>query len=644
MSSFYGGKQGRSYRIVEHYDSVQDMVAKFREGNNYTDVGYGEYVIIDTIINRNSKSDPENGLLYRRGNNFSQPYKESGPNEVHTAELAYKNAINTDNEETARKNFINVCKSYFEAPGGGAVYVGQIVGPQGDSPAVKVMSWSDFIESDADKKHTGIMDRVPGYNPETDEYHDDIDYGFYTVKDAAGNVIGADIAFNFPYTTFDFTAQDIRPYNLPSNLITEIIDDPDNPHPYHKKYEISIPHGIHGRSVVDVGIYQYNKQTGEYSKYTSEIIDGNTPDLYFGYTLESYEEDDENPEKTFVKFPFKVLKGLRRNHIVKEDGTSYRYAQSLTPLFTNGAEGDIEGKPIEYNVIESVDVDNNKTVTITLSNGSSVSYTPREVTDIKRNSEGNIEVYYNNNTALTLPVTEMANIKYQGDHVLIGFRNLNNPEKLFPDSMISQEGGLTYIDLGGVIKGQHILRNYERTQDLPAGGLDGDHKGWLVTVGTPETGYDLYAYDYNDSNPGWYSIQHVDTQLMKPEWSILLAEEDENGKPVNHSDADLLENGIWLIKEKKPNVLNIHINQQGEILDIDNNIVLTKTDLANKVNNGDKVQASFDADGSEEYKTVLTIERYSSDYVWFTGIINNTLSRLLWESSGELRITSLIEF
>ena len=38
--SLYGGKQGRSYKIVAHYDSIYQMVTEFQKGPTYTDVGF----------------------------------------------------------------------------------------------------------------------------------------------------------------------------------------------------------------------------------------------------------------------------------------------------------------------------------------------------------------------------------------------------------------------------------------------------------------------------------------------------------------------------------------------------------------------------------------------------------------------------
>ena len=47
MYSFYGGKQGRSYKITAHFDSIWDMVQAFNQGGDYTDAQYDEYVIIE---------------------------------------------------------------------------------------------------------------------------------------------------------------------------------------------------------------------------------------------------------------------------------------------------------------------------------------------------------------------------------------------------------------------------------------------------------------------------------------------------------------------------------------------------------------------------------------------------------------------
>jgi hypothetical protein len=48
------------------------MVELFQQGGSYNTVNYGEYVVIDTIVNDNHYGNPENGIIYRRGLNYTE--------------------------------------------------------------------------------------------------------------------------------------------------------------------------------------------------------------------------------------------------------------------------------------------------------------------------------------------------------------------------------------------------------------------------------------------------------------------------------------------------------------------------------------------------------------------------------------------
>lgn len=61
MDSLYGGKPGISFVLKANYPSEKAMINAFKKGNNYTDVWYGEYVLIDTT-NKNNK---QNGKIFR---------------------------------------------------------------------------------------------------------------------------------------------------------------------------------------------------------------------------------------------------------------------------------------------------------------------------------------------------------------------------------------------------------------------------------------------------------------------------------------------------------------------------------------------------------------------------------------------------
>lgn len=623
MSSFYGGKQGRSYRIVKHYDSVEDMVNAFSQGNEYTDVGYGEYVIIDTIVNRNEKSNPENGLLYRRGYNFDEPLNEAGRA---AANAEQKIEGNTSHEKWSQ---------YVEQPGGGAIYIGQIVGPKGEAIPIELLNWNDFLEA-ADqtgqepKTEEGILTPVPGY--ENGEYKDTIDYGYCTLKNINGDVTGAYLSFNFPYTVFNFEAELVEPYNLET-----VIEEQDDSigHPYYKHYKFSIPKGKHGQEVSEIGIYQRN-QNGTYTKLSNISDLSQRDNLFFGYKLKNY-DNSQDGETTALQglVPYKVIKNTTE---VKRDDRNY--PSKIKFDYTDGTS-----KEVKYNIIDSITVDERtKQITIKQSgeNTPTITYTPREVVKVERNSNNELVVLYNDNTSASFPVTEIADVKLDGDNIKIGFRNLSQQqaEASFPSSMITIEDDLTYLNFGSVIKGQHIYRNYDNINELPEGGLTGDHAGWIVTVGNSTDGYDLYAYDYNRSN--WYSIEHIDADFIDPKFSIILSEEDSSGMPVSGS-SKLNEDGIWLIKEKEATILNLYISQSGNIRDVDNNISITPAEVINKFNEGYKINALLDSNGDSSYTTKLTLYRIYLDKIYFTFVFENSLMQL---SIGdrEVNISTIIDF
>ena len=112
MDSFYGGQPGISFIIVESYDSVKAMLDAFSQGGVYEKVKYGEYVIIDTVTNLNNKRSLENGLIYCRGFNYTEPRAK-------VPDIADYNK----GEETDKDGYELAMRKYFQGPGAGAVYV-----------------------------------------------------------------------------------------------------------------------------------------------------------------------------------------------------------------------------------------------------------------------------------------------------------------------------------------------------------------------------------------------------------------------------------------------------------------------------------------------------------------------------------------
>lgn len=226
---------------VEYAEGMKQCFAK--GGMTASEVGYGEYVIIDTIFGLGEYNNPDNGKVYRRGMNYDDDL-------------------------------------------GGAEYIGQVVGPRGHSPELDMTTVEDVLTHTESQARTYDMTDgdaqdgiVPGryYNNGVERFNDDIDYAWATVRDNHGNITGALIGFTFPYLVPEITGAKRSPYYTeedlelgritnPDLIGTAILDsddfslfvdngaatedrDPthgDTGHAFYRRWKISIPHGIKG--------------------------------------------------------------------------------------------------------------------------------------------------------------------------------------------------------------------------------------------------------------------------------------------------------------------------------------------------------------------------------------------------------------
>ena len=633
MYSFYGGKQGRSYKIVGHYDSIYDMVKAFQAGGSYTDVGYDEYVIIDTIFRKNQKNNAENGIIYRRGYDFNQKFyftppegSEDSKPEVKTITLAdkttttlkavgynitYQSSGQYDfGDNPLQKENVVIPKYYnyaykfienngeievelyqtafnqdawnkdwndfVEHPGGGAIYIGQIVGPEGDSPAVEMVNWDSFINHYEDNveliKGQFAVNPKPGYDSSSasedgydqNGYHDTIQYGYCTIRDAQGQVTGAEIAFDIPYTVFEFEANSVSSYDTHygtydennniwtyQNLLEEQTDSLN--HPYYKHYSISIPKGIHGQDVKSITI------SGTPANHNQ----------YFVATYKNYDVDDD-PESTIsINIgKYKVINNIEaitnsNTYIMNENaGNTYQQPHKLRISYTNGDPSVFNYQTIEKIWYQSTNYDilQKGHVYIQLTTGIRVDCgILKQIEKIEKDDEDNTySVTYNDGSSEPLSITDIAEIAFDGDLFLIRF---NNPSSSLAEQHNYSYNNKNWINLGNFVKGNHIFGNFESLEALqlayPYGfglGTDGetidvstqDLKGWIATVGQNNT-YTLYAYDYRQS--GWYPIQELGANLMKPQRSILISKTNNlNPNVPNSEDASLLnEKGVWFV-------------------------------------------------------------------------------------------------
>lgn len=163
---------------VFYPELAQGMVQFFKQGaRTASEVNYGAYVIIDTILNMNSYNDPDNGKVYRRGMDINS-----------TDGLA------------------------------GAEYIGQIIGPQGESPEFDIEPYNNVIAMSphSERSYNYVNDSiVPGSYTigQTRFYEDEIQYAWATIRDAFGNVTGCKLGFRMPTVIQDYEARSLSPYN-----------------------------------------------------------------------------------------------------------------------------------------------------------------------------------------------------------------------------------------------------------------------------------------------------------------------------------------------------------------------------------------------------------------------------------------------
>lgn len=276
MESFYGGRPGNSFIIVESFSSIDEMTRKFQQGMNYNKVYFDQYVIIN-----NPNDSRENGKVYRRGYDLS-------------------NGL------------------------GGAEYVCSIQGPAGKTPTIELIPYDEIdpeqientvygnvpygvdIQTNSSDEKSAI-EYIPGFEKggdgEPDFYNDNIQFKYYQVEDAANNQSLLKIGFKIPYPVIDFT---VERANSNEAFSIERIDNQD--HNFYSKWQLNIPFPVKGDSVTKIEVIKLNSD--EY--ITNEDINY---DWYNGdLTVNDKKDKDQDNKNSIIVAT-----------IEKEDGTSTRY-------------------------------------------------------------------------------------------------------------------------------------------------------------------------------------------------------------------------------------------------------------------------------------------------------------------------------
>lgn len=385
-------------------EAAEGMVQCFSQGGNSVDkVNYGEYVIIDSPY----KGNPDNGKVFRRGMNF---------------------IIDSVNNPLA-----------------GAEYIGQIVGPRGDTPKVDMDHYEDIVEEAGAVTDTLTVDRsdlIPGYDrTATNPYNDDIKYAYVNIKDQYNNVIGVMVGFQIPYLMVDYEARSITPYEnrlidpdtgeyYYDNLIDKdanFIDQNGNwIHPFYQKWQVKIPYGIHGVNSTNIEIIPTKTRPEGVEIWTNSGCTNHatvTPEGGGWLVLSDYELASnlgtsatpagymgQTGDVKWVRFTYTDGRIL---YVKQEDCYCYIIKYKETN-FDNSADGEAtyftigEKKDIQKVILSE---DGILTVYYTSAEGSEVldqvlrwlyynasGTTPDEIGGIQIDAEGTVKVYYNTKT------------------------------------------------------------------------------------------------------------------------------------------------------------------------------------------------------------------------------------------------------
>ena len=394
MNSFYGGRQGASFVIVKNYIDVLSMVTDFSQGNDFTEVKFDEYV----LINNPYKNHPDNGKIFRRGYDYASNRildsvtllcdNEGNPYPVEN--VSYQNV--KDNDQFLKKSI----------PAYGAEYIGSIIGPAGNAPLLSVVPYGVAQEKSGNFKEKkvkgsfnpisdtyGVYDPIgkkwsenenanPGLIPGKYEQNNEIKYNdsiqWYSTSirnDKYGEDTQAFIGFKFPYLVTQMQTSWVEPYNTNGNIadMSDIFRAPDDDgsHPYYNKWHLNIPKGVKGDTFKNLKVTTYlkyqessnnsNDKTALYELYKNEenvwqeeqLLGGDVINYDFFKTRYGFEDSQLQENQQYV--PRKLYDLLENKQILVYEVINY----------DNKKEGQRKYYFLgDYNQIENVELDEEK--------------------------------------------------------------------------------------------------------------------------------------------------------------------------------------------------------------------------------------------------------------------------------------------
>ena len=282
--SFYGGRPGQSMVIVKYFPSIAKMNEAFDGGDSYTEVGYGECVLINTKNPRNL----ENGKLYKRGLQGAEYLGTiKGP-------AGYPPHMILDDYEA----IVAELEKYKDENGNINI-----------PPEIDCLTKEGTFDFETKGKEN---DLVPGYVPselnkdgtiKTEaQYQDTIKWIYVSVRDfneeKTAEETTVKIGFKIPYHVYEQTAYSISAYTEPfresdynkwdfvKNKNGEIEPNPikynnlawradDESHPFYSKWRFAVPQGVKGDSIKGLKVLtvkDYKDQRNDDEENNKNII------------------------------------------------------------------------------------------------------------------------------------------------------------------------------------------------------------------------------------------------------------------------------------------------------------------------------------------------------------------------------------
>lgn len=463
-NSFYGGRQGASFVIQEKYKNIDEMVNYFKQGNGYKVVNYDEYVIIDTI----NKNDKDNGKIYRRGYDYNNDM-------------------------------------------GGAIYVGQIVGPSGLAPHVEIRTVEqveDMQKTEGFSYRTGnseykVTDEsiVPGKYIDAEGsllYNDSIKWVYCSVRDDSDdtNESTAYIGFQIPYTVIDFSAQVTSAYTADTEELSSREDDGE--HPFYEKWNLKVPRGIKGDAI----------------KNLREDTDENNNRILV-YDSINYNTSEEGATTTST---IGMLRDIENVTITEEGIIKFSYSAGVK-------ESQYQ---LKYPLTIALDEESQRLeVTYTTGNteliGEPINYILETSVPTAGANRYHLLVRYN---------------------VLKGNVSYNGKNDWFDLGSVKSDSGLL---IGGDITDSSLTSIALAIERLNTVYPSGREDGKIMTVGTKEDDKSFYGFNYeydeNNNYKGWYYLGSLGSAFQ----SSVLVEYEGYSEAENKTPAG----GIWMVIEDK---------------------------------------------------------------------------------------------